>query len=313
MARPYSLDLSERVVASLDAGWTCREVAAMFDVAVSTVVKWSARKRDTGAPAAKPIGGRRRVSLEAERDWILARLGEQPDITMRELADELAERGRIVSHVTVWNLIRREDQTFKKNVFASEQDRPDVARRRARWFRHQHKLDASSLVFIDETWTKTNMAPLRGWCRRGERLKAKLPHGHCQTLTFLAALRHDRIDAPCLFDGPINGESFLAWVEQILVPTLKPGDVVIMDNLGSHKGRAVRRAIRAAGAHVLFLPPYSPDLNPIEHAFAKLKALLRKARARTPEAITDAVAAILKAFQPDECANSIRDAGYASV
>lgn len=157
------------------------------------------------------------------------------------------------------------------------------------------------------------MAPLRGWCQRGVRLKANVPHGHWQTLTFLAALRHDRIDAPCLFDGPINGESFLAWVEQILVPTLQPGDVAIMDNLGSHKGRAVRRAIRAAKAHVLFLPPYSPDLNPIEHVFAKLKALLRKARARTQQAIGEALADILKAFQPDECANYIRDAGYVSI
>ena len=117
-------------------------------------------------------------------------------------------------------------------------------------------------MFIDETWAKTNMTRLRGWSPRGEKLLAKAPHGHLQTLTFLAALRHDRIDAPLVLDGPINGASFLAWVEQMLVPTLASGDVVIMDNLGSHKGRAVRQAIRAAGAHLLFLPPYSPDLNP---------------------------------------------------
>jgi transposase len=131
--------------------------------------------------------------------------------------------------------------------------------------------------FIDETWAKTNMTRLRGWAPRGHKLVAKVPQGHWRTLTFLAALRHDRIDAPCVIDGPINGESFLAYVEQVLVPTLRPGDIVIIDNLGSHKGKAVRRAIRATGAKLFFLPPYSPDLNPIEQAFAKLKTLLRKA------------------------------------
>ena len=114
-------------------------------------------------------------------------------------------------------------------------------------------------MFIDETWAKTNMAPLRGWSRRGQRLVAKVPHGHWKTMTFVAALRCDRIDAPCVIDGPINGETFLAYIRQMLVPTLAPGDIVIMDNLGSHKGQAVRNAIRAAGAHRLLLPPYSPD------------------------------------------------------
>jgi transposase len=198
-------------------------------------------------------------------------------------------------------------------VLASEQDRPDVARRRRRWRRLQSILDPTRLVFIDETWTKTNMAPLRGWCRRGARLKAKVPHGHWQTMTFLAALRHDRVDAPCLFDGPINGESFLAYVEQVLAPALEPGDIVIMDNLGSHKGQAVRAAIRRAGARLIFLPPYSPDLNPIEQAFAKLKALVRKARARTIEAMADAIRHCLPRFQPHECANYLANARYASV
>ena len=125
-------------------------------------------------------------------------------------------------------------------------------------------------MFIDETWAKTNMTPIRGWCPRGHKLVAKAPFGKWRTLTFLAALRHDRIDAPCVLDGPINGQLFTAYVEQFLVPTLSPGDVVIMDNLGSHKGAAVRNAIRSAGAKLLFLPPYSPDLNPIEQMFAKL-------------------------------------------
>jgi putative transposase len=188
-----------------------------------------------------------------------------------------------------------------------------VKRHRLRWRSHQRRVDPSRLVFIDETWTKTNMTRLYGWAPRGQRLVAKVPHGHWQTATFLAALRNDRIEAPCLFDGPINGERFLAYVEQFLVPTLKRNDIVVLDNLGSHKGQAVRRAIRAAGARLLFLPKYSPDLNPIEQAFAKLKTLVRKAAPRSLDAVSDAIANALTAFSPHECANYLRNSGYASV
>ena len=132
-------------------------------------------------------------------------------------------------------------------------------------------------------------------------------------MTFIAALRHDRIDAPCVLDGPINGISFAAWVEQFLIPTLSPGDIVILDNLGSHKGEAVRKAIRAAGARLLFLPPYSPDLNPIEQVFAKLKTLLRKAAKRSVEATWRAIGSLLDAFTAEECANYITNAGYAAT
>lgn len=196
-------------------------------------------------------------------------------------------------------------------MVAGERDRPDVARRRAQWTKYQDRIDPSRLVFIDETWTKTNMAPLRGWGRRGNRVIAKVPHGHWQTTTFLAALRHDRIDAPWLLEGPIDGESFHLYVEKILVPTLRTGDIVIMDNLGSHKGKAIRRIIRSAGAKLLFLPKYSPDLNPIEQVFAKLKHLLRKAAARTIETVCAAIAELLGAFTKQECANYFKNSGYA--
>jgi transposase len=154
------------------------------------------------------------------------------------------------------------------------------------------------------------MAPLRGWARRGLRLVGKVPHGRWKTMTFLAALRHDRIDAPWLLEGPIDGESFRLYVEKALAPTLRPGDVVIMDNLGSHKGRAVRQLIRAAGAKLFFLPKYSPDLNPIEQVFAKLKHLLRKTAARTIEAVCAAIGDILQAFTSQECANYFTNSGY---
>ncbi len=157
------------------------------------------------------------------------------------------------------------------------------------------------------------MTRTHGWCPRGQRLIAKAPHGRWRTLTFLAALRVDRIDAPCVIDGPINGQSFFAYVEQILVPTLRPGDIVIIDNLGSHKAKRTRQAIRAVGAKLLFLPPYSPDLNPIEQVFAKLKTLLRKAEERTIEATWRRIGKLLDHFTPAECANYIRNSGYASI
>jgi transposase len=197
----------------------------------------------------------------------------------------------------------------KKSIQASEQQRPDVASRRAWWKKYQGRLDPRRLVFIDETWTKTNMAPLRGWGLKGKRLPSRVPHGHWQTMTFLAALRHDRIVAPCVFDGPINGETFQLYVEQFLVPTLKSGDIVIMDNLGSHRGNA----IRCRGARLLFLPPYSPDLNPIEQVFAKLKHLMRKAAERTIEATWRRIGALLKQFSKAECRNYLTNAGYASA
>jgi transposase len=157
---------------------------------------------------------------------------------------------------------------------------------------------------------KTNMARLYGRAPCGQRLIGAVPHGHWQTSTFLAALRHDAITAPCVIDGPINGETFRAWVEQFLVPTLAPGDIVIMDNLGSHKGASVRAAIEDAGAQLLFLPPYSPDLNPIEQVFAKLKALLRKAAARSLDTLWSAVGQLLQHFRPEECANYFKNDGY---
>jgi len=168
-------------------------------------------------------------------------------------------------------------------------------------------------VFIDETWIKTSMTPLRGWGPKGERLRGFAPHGHWRTLTFLGALRCDRLTAPCVFDGPINGECFRAYVEQQLVPVLKLGDIVIMDNLGSHKSAGLRRIIRAAGARLWYLPPYSPDLNPIEQAFAKIKHWMRIAQKRTIEDTWRTIGELVAAIQPTECANYFTNAGYASI
>ena len=196
-------------------------------------------------------------------------------------------------------------------MVAGERDRPDVARRRAQWIKYQDRVDPARLVFIDETWTRTNMAPLRGWAPQGSRLIGKVPDGRWQTMTFLAALRHDRITAPWLLEGPIDGDSFATYVEKVLLPTLRPGDIVIMDNLGSHRGKIIRQLIRSAGAKLFLLPKYSPDLNPIEQVFAKLKHLLRKAAARTAETVCAAIGELLGTFTKNECANYFKNSGYA--
>ena len=201
----------------------------------------------------------------------------------------------------------------KKTVVAGEQDRADIARRRRFWRIYQQRIDPARLVFVDETWTKTNMAPLRGWSRLGERLRGRVPYGHWNTMTFIAALRHDRIEAPWLLNRPINGDRFLAYIENVLAPTLRPGDIVLIDNLQSHKRRAVRDTLRRSGAKLLFLPKYSPDLNPIEQVFAKLKHLLRKAAARTQQAVSDTIAEILDSLTAKECANYFRNSGYGSA
>jgi transposase len=198
-------------------------------------------------------------------------------------------------------------------VTASELDRPDVQARRAAWLSDRQTIDPRRFVFIDETWAKTNMAPTYGRSRRGQRVIARVPFGHWKTSTFLAALRWDGMSAPAVFDGPINGLSFTAYVEQVLVPSLRPGDIVVLDNLGSHKGKAARMAIERAGAELRFLPPYSPDLNPIEQVFAKLKTLLRRAAPRNRQALWKGIGKLLDRFQPAECQNYITNAGYAPI
>jgi transposase len=191
----------------------------------------------------------------------------------------------------------------KKTAHASEQDRPDILKRREEWFDGQLDLDPKRLVFIDETWASTNMARRYGRAPRGERLRVGVPHGHWKTTTFVAGLRLTGMVAPMVLDGPINGVSFQAYVDQVLIPELSPGDIVVMDNLGSHKGVGVREAIEAAGANLLYLPPYSPDFNPIEKAFSKLKALLRKAAERSVDALWHRIGCLLQEFTPTECAN----------
>jgi transposase len=183
-------------------------------------------------------------------------------------------------------------------------------RRREAWFDGQGDLDPARLVFIDETWASTAMARRYGRAPRGRRLRAGVPYGHWKTTTFVAGLRVSGMVAPFVLDGPINRNAFETYVEKVLLPELRPGDVVIMDNLSSHKGPNVRAMIEAAGASLLYLPPYSPDFNPIENAFAKLKALLRKAAQRSLEELWSAIGRFIPCFTPTECENYFAAAGY---
>ncbi len=194
-------------------------------------------------------------------------------------------------------------------MHASEQARADVALRREAWRRGQARL-AGRLIFLDETWTTTAMTRRYAWADVGARALGYAPNGHWKTTTFLAGLTAEGVIAPLVLDGPINAECFLAYVEQILAPALREGDIVILDNLSSHKGEAAARLIADAGARLLFLPPYSPDLNPIEMMFAKLKVILRKAEARTVDALWNLIGKTLSLFTQDECAAYIRHCGY---
>jgi len=188
-----------------------------------------------------------------------------------------------------------------------------VAAAREIWRADQVGLNPDRLIFIDETWVTTNMTRLRGRAPRGQRLVAPVPYGHWKTSTFVAGLRRSGLTAPLVLDGAMNGEAFLAYVEQILAPTLSHGDIVIADNLSSHKVAGVRAAIERRGATLVHLPPYSPDLNPIEKAFAKLKALLRKLAARTVDRLWGALGDLIQRFTPQECANYLVSAGYGSL
>jgi transposase len=201
----------------------------------------------------------------------------------------------------------------KKTVHAAEQERPDVAEARAAWKAGQALLDPAKLVFIDETGTSTKMARRYGRAKRGKRVIGQVPWGHWKTVTFVGALRHNALTAPFAIDKPMNGPIFIEYIRQCLAPTLKPGDIVVMDNLPAHKPEDVRENIENAGAELRYLPAYSPDLNPIEQSFARLKAYLRKHKPRTVPALYDRIGNAIDRFQKTECANYFKNAGYASA
>ncbi|WLA46737.1 MULTISPECIES: IS630 family transposase [Bradyrhizobium] len=312
MARALSVDLRQRVVAAIDGGMSCRQAAERFGVSAASAIRWRGRLKEVGDIVPKRQGGDRKSQrIEAHSQLILEAVTAKPDITLAELRELLKRRGISTGIASLWRFFQRRKITLKKKTaHAAEQRRGDINAAREEWFEGQIDLDPERLVFIDETSANTKMARLYGRSPRGERCRAAIPHGHWKTTTFTAGLRSDGLIAPLVLDGPMDGDAFLAYVEQLLAPSLRPGDTVIMDNLPAHKVHGVREAIQAVGASLLYLPPYSPDFNPIEMAFSKLKALLRAAAARTMPDLWQAIADALKRFSPEECQNYLVAAGY---
>ena len=301
----------ERVIAAIEAGASCRQAAERFGVGKASAIRWHARYRAEGAIAAKPMGGDRHSHrTEAHAALILQTLEDRSRCTCARCGTHGGPRRRGEPERAVALLPAPRHQPQKGALHASEQNRPDVMEAREAWFEGQLDLDPERIVFIDETAAATNMARRYGRAPRGQRCRIAVPHGHYKTTTVTAALRTSGPFAIELMDWATNGTRFRAYVADVLVPALKPGDTVVMDNLAAHKVAGVRQLIEAAGAQLRYLPPYSPDFNPIENAFAKLKALLRTASARTVPDLWATIRDAFTRFKPDECRNYLAAAGY---
>jgi transposase len=306
-------DLRKRVVESVvEEGLSRNAAAKRFGVSIASAIRWVWRFHATGEMSASATGGDRRSErIEAHHDYLLGLIGRQPDITLLEIRERLiANCGQRFSTSVLWRFFDRHEITFKKTAHAEEQQRSDVLKRRREWFDGQLDLDPTKLVFIDETGTSTKMARTSGRRRRGRRLRVGIPHGHYKNITLVAGLRIRGLVAQKAFDKPMNAATFEEWVEKCLVPTLSKGDVVVMDNLSSHMGPRVEDLIKAAGATLKYLPPYSPDMNPIEKAYSKLKAFLRKIAERTVLGLLNALEACAEIFKPTECVNYFKACGY---
>lgn len=315
MGRPYSTDLRERMVREVEAGESRRSAAGRFDVAPSTAVRLMNRYEETGS-VEPPRQGRPKGSgkLGPHKAFIIDRVKAKPDITMPELAAVLeAERGVVAHPTCLSKLLCAEGFTYKKTLLASEQERSDVKAARLEWRCYRQpamQREPGRLVFVEETSVKTNMCRLRGRSPRGERLKADAPFGKWHTQTFIAGLRCDGLVAPWVVSGAMDGAAFEAYIETQLAPTLRPGDVVILDNLNVHNSQKAAAALAERGAWFLFLPKYSPDLNPIEMAFSKLKAHLRKAAARTYDALWKTIGDICALFPAEQCWSFFKAQNY---
>jgi transposase len=306
MAKPYPPELRDRVLAAYDRGLPTGQIAELFQVSPAWARRIKQRRRERGQTAPRAMGGRTVAKIDERR--LRELVEQQPDATTLELHRQL---GVECSPSAVGMALRRLGLSFKKKTaHAAEQDRPDVAERRRQWRTEQPEREARRLIFIDETWAKTNMTRPRGRALRGERLVEKVPHGHWKTTTLIAALGLEGVRCSTLVDGAVNAEVFEAFVQRVLVPALRPGDVVVMDNLSSHKRPRTRQLIEAAGAELVFLPPYSPDLNPIELIFSKVKRTLRSLAHRTVDVLWRTMQSVLDRVTASDAANCFRHCGY---
>jgi len=311
MPRVLTKDLRERVVGAVEAGMSCRAAAVRFGFSAASAIRWRQLALKNGAPAAKPQGGdRRSVRIKDHADLICAVIERRQNVALEGLRAVRAAHGVSASVSTLWRFFARHWITRRVRPFTRARDRPDILKQRWTGFEAQRDLDPDRLVFIDKTWASTNMARRHGRCRRGERLRASVPHDRWKTTIFVAGLRRSGMVASWVLDGPINREAFCAYVGKVLVPEFEPGAVAVMNNLSSHKAPAVREMIEAAGASLLYLPPYSPDVNPIEQAFSKLKPHLCEPAVRTIRGLLDAIGRIVDLFKSADCANHFANCGY---
>ena len=316
MTRPLSDDLRRRVVTAVDDGMSRREAARRFGIAPSTAIKWVWAWCLTGSCRPRPQGGDNRSHrIEARAETVLALVEETPDMTLAEIAAHLeSEHGVRVSQSTVWRFFHRRGNTFNKTAHASEQQRPDVLQRRRAWFEAQPALDPDRLVFVDETGASTKMARRCGRALRGHRCRAPVPHGHWKTTTFVGAVRLNGTTAPMVLDGAMHGAAFLAYVEKVLVPTLEPGDIVVMDNLSAHRSAAVRERHSPGRGRAPLPAALQPRSQPDQDgAFSKFKADLKRRAARTVTELWEAIGHATDIFTPDECENYFTAAGYDRV
>ncbi|MDD9746786.1 MULTISPECIES: IS630 family transposase [Marinovum] len=317
MSAPLPAALRKRFQRYIEEGLSGRAAALRLKVSPATGARWARQVRTKGHAGPAPQGPPRgKGKLAPHQDFLEEFVAQDPDITLFELRDALADaEGVRVHHSSIANLLSRLGFTYKKSLVAAERRRAKVRHQRVDWFRH--RLPAVSafperVVFIDETAVKTNLTRLRGRAKRGERLTMDAPFGSWGTQTLIAGLTQDALIAPWVIKGAMDGPAFAAYVEKVLVPELEPGTVVILDNFATHKNAAAAKAMRDAGCWFLYLPPYSPDLNPIEQAFSKLKAHLRRIGARTFTEVFEAIGSICNLYEPTECWNYFKAAGYVS-
>lgn len=309
--RAYSTDLKERLVRAVANGLPMREVARRFEVAVTTVKRAVVQQRTTGSLARKPIPGRPRAIRGEQEGILLARLRAAPDATVLEHCAWWAEeQGQQLSEVTMWDGVARPASpgldAEQKSLAASERDEEA----RTAWREATASRDPAQFVFVDESGTHTSLTRLDGWAPHDQRATGSVPRNHGKNTTLVAALMPEGLRVPWLIEGAMNTPTFEWYIAEQLGPTLRPGQVVVLDNLSVHKAASIRQALAARGCDLLFLPPYSPDFTPIEQAFSKLKAILRGLGARTHEALWEAMRLALAAITPTDTVAWFAHAGY---
>lgn len=308
----YSMDFRRAVAKAYDRCRSSAEVAEQFDCSESWVRRLIQRRRETGSLAPRPMKLPNNNKLnEEDLEQLLSLIRQTPDMTLAELAAALDHK---VSVPTIWRATKSLGLSLKKkSLHAAEQDRPDVKEARDAWFEQFAGTKLNQLVFLDEFGAATNMTRRFARGKKGERIVCKAPHGHWKMLSTIAALGIDGIVTACTFDGATDTEMFVAFVEQFLIPKLKPGQIVVMDNLQPHKSPQVDRLIESVGASVMRLPPYSPDFNPIEMAISKIKSLLRKLGRRSVDELQDAIGYAVQSITPAESRNYMTHCGYVAT